>query len=342
MTEKEAMASCLEEEACAGFTFETAASTSRSAGTKHTVLFKASTEGQSAAPGWHAWHKKHVLDCSPAARLRRAAPVVLTVHVLRESPPVFVVDDFVSDKECEAMLKETLPKMGRSVVGGGGTSSWRQSYSVNMVPDFTNEDHLITGIARRKFAFAREVAGYDVVEGVGQEPVNAVYYKDNGDQYRPHCDGECAGGRYSLGSRVASSLTYCTIADQGGYTLFTRTGLKVVPQKRQMLFFGYFFNGTVAPGVAMDNGHTEHTGCPLRKGRKWIATMCMNRIRTRAPLELGALSHQTVSGFVRAARSNPILTQVVSRGRHSRQGLVVLVAIWQVGRLIGVGGARVK
>ena len=31
--------------------------------------------------------------------------------------------------------------------------------------------------------------GYDVVEGVGQEPINAVYYKDDGDQYRPHCDG---------------------------------------------------------------------------------------------------------------------------------------------------------
>ena len=42
------------------------------------------------------------------------------------------------------MVAETVPKMGRSVVGGGGTSTWRQSFSVNMVPDFDDEDHLIT------------------------------------------------------------------------------------------------------------------------------------------------------------------------------------------------------
>lgn len=143
-----------------------------------------------------------------------------------------------------------------------------------MVPDFEWEDHLITRLARRKFAFAREVAGYDVVEGEGQEPVNAVYYKDDGDQYRPHCDGECHGARYSLGSRVASSLAYCAVAERGGYTLFTRAGLKVVPKKRQMLFFGYFFKpGPTSAGTPMDNGWTEHTGCPLREGRKWIATM---------------------------------------------------------------------
>ena len=51
------------------------------------------------------------------------------------------------------------------------------------------------------------MAGHDAQEGAGQEPINAVYYKDDGDQYRPHCDGACRGGAYTLGSRVASSLT---------------------------------------------------------------------------------------------------------------------------------------
>ena len=125
-------------------------------------------------------------------------------------------------------------------------------------------------VARRKFAFAREAAGYThLQEGDGQEPVNAVYYKDYDDQYRPHCDGECNGGKWRLGMRVATSLTYCTVADKGGYTLFTKSALKVVPKPGQMLFFGYKMNGS----HAMDPGHTEHTGCPLREGKKWIATM---------------------------------------------------------------------
>ena len=33
---------------------------------------------------------------------------------------------------------------GPSVVGGGGTSQWRKSYSVNMQPDFDDESHIFT------------------------------------------------------------------------------------------------------------------------------------------------------------------------------------------------------
>ena len=274
MTETEAQEACWKDEECAGFTFSSdEKEASERATASHRILFKKSAEGQSSADGWHTWQKLRLLDCSEGARKRRNQTFALTVNVLRESPPVFVVDDFVTDDECEHMLSDTIPKMGRSVVGGGGTSSWRQSYSVNMVPDYSYEDHLITRIARRKFAFAREVAGYDVIEGEGQEPINAVYYYHDGDQYRPHCDGECRGGRYSLGSRVASSLAYCLTAEKGGYTLFTRVGLKVVPRRRQLLFFGYFYNDSIGVGHVMDNGHTEHTGCPTRVGRKWIATM---------------------------------------------------------------------
>ena len=244
MTEEAAKVACLADENCAGFTFSGSRDVT---GETYNILFKTSSAGQSAASGWHSWHKRTPLDCSPSARSRRTAPTRFTVHVLRESPPVYMVDNFVSDEDCDAMVDETVPKMGRSVVGGGGTSSWRQSCapaccasaaltnlqssstlrssqlahaaradSVNMVPDFDQEDTQVTRLARRKFAFAREVAGYEVEEGAGQEPINAVYYKDDGDQYRPHCDGECHGGKYYLGSRVASSLTYCTIAQQGG------------------------------------------------------------------------------------------------------------------------------
>jgi len=46
---------------------------------------------------------------------------------------VYLVDDFVDESECEYMLDYTMPRMGRSVVGGGGFSNWRRSYSVNMV-----------------------------------------------------------------------------------------------------------------------------------------------------------------------------------------------------------------
>ena len=131
----------------------------------------------------------------------------MTVHVLRESPPVYVVNDFATDKECEYMMNQTIPHMAPSVVyggqGGGSTSSHRQSFSVNMYPDYDDEANVITRMVRRKFAFAREVAEYEeLVEGEGQEPLNSVYYKNWDDQYRPHCDGQCYGGPYRRGERI--------------------------------------------------------------------------------------------------------------------------------------------
>ena len=61
-----------------------------------------------------------------------------------------------------------------------------------------------------------------------------------------------------------------TTASEGGGTLFTRSGIKVAPKPRQMLFFGYKLGNDT---LLMDDGHTEHSGCPLRAGSKWIATM---------------------------------------------------------------------
>ena len=55
-----------------------------------------------------------------------------------------------------------------------------------------------------------QVAQYDqLIENAGQEPLNSVYYKDEGDQYRPHCDGECYGGPYIKGARATHAPACC-------------------------------------------------------------------------------------------------------------------------------------
>ena len=90
---------------------KTASSASARTASSHNILFKTSAEGQSSAPGWHTWRKLKQLDCSPVARKRRSQPLTLTVNVLRESPPVYVVHDFLSESECAGMM------IGRNAVG---------------------------------------------------------------------------------------------------------------------------------------------------------------------------------------------------------------------------------
>ncbi len=49
----------------------------------------------------------------------------------------------------------------------------------------------------------------------------------------------------------------------------------MVPKQGRLLFFGYKLRQGASGGWSrtMDGGMTEHSGCPLRRGRKWIATM---------------------------------------------------------------------
>ena len=264
MTEAQAAKKCESYPGCAGFTFQ---AETRSVGARQTMHFKNYTGSIGAGTGWHTLKKR----ARPELCIDKKPPVPMEFRVeyLRDDPPVYLVHDFLSEADCKKMMDVTLPQMTRSVVSGGSTSYERRSYSQNMYPDFNDNTDPVTQLSKRLFAFAREVAGYEQLhENPGQEPVNAVFYKDYDDQYRAHCDGECHGGPYREGKRIATALTYCETPEQGGYTLFTRSGLKVVPRKGTMLFFGYKLLGP-----KMDNGRTEHSGCPLRKGRKWIATM---------------------------------------------------------------------
>ena len=90
----------------------------------------------------------------------------------------------------------------------------------------------------------------------------------------------------------------------GGATTFTATGLKVVPRENDLLLFSHrcnflphiqvherfhscaccccvcallrlFYAGAIRPSDS-DTGNTsplvEHSGCPVRKGGKWVAT----------------------------------------------------------------------
>ena len=82
--------------------------------------------------------------------------------------------------------------------GAGAPSLYRRSYLSSIYVDHEERANIITHFAERMFPFVRRVTGYEVYSP-GQEPINAVLYKNVGDENRPHCDGSCEGQRYVLG-----------------------------------------------------------------------------------------------------------------------------------------------
>lgn len=56
-------------------------------------------------------------------------------------------------------------------------------------------------------------------------------------------------------------------AEKGGATTFSKANIFVRPKKLAVTFFAY-----KGPKGRFDTGLTEHSGCPVREGEKWIAT----------------------------------------------------------------------
>ncbi len=57
------------------------------------------------------------------------------------------------------------------------------------------------------------------------------------------------------------------MATKGGGTAFPKANIFVKPKKHMAVFFSY-----VSPDGILDSGLTEHAGCPVLEGNKWIAT----------------------------------------------------------------------
>ncbi len=62
------------------------------------------------------------------------------------------------------------------------------------------------------------------------------------------------------------------MAEGGGYTTFTKSDITVRPRNYGVTFFSYWD----ASNNLMDpESLTEHSGCPITEGEKWITTFWM-------------------------------------------------------------------
>ena len=266
MTVSEAKIWCAQQPECRGFTFESPLE--QSPHLKAQMYFKNKGGATGAGAGWHSYVQKRAATC-----VADPQPQTFVVDVLKESPFTAIVRGFASVDECDHMRKLCEPQLQRSTVGGGAngttTDDGRTSRSANMFPDLDDDSALLTVFTRRLFATARQFTGLDL-QPDGQEPINAVVYAP-GQQYKPHCDGDCSDRPYVRGKRTATTLLYCTVADSGGGTSFTKGGIKVAPRARDLLFFDHR-QRTDPPGTGNMARDTEHSGCPVKAGTKWVAT----------------------------------------------------------------------
>jgi hypothetical protein len=202
------------------------------------------------------------------------------IMVDRDSSKVHVLDNFTNAEECAAILKESAKNgLHRATVakadGGSMLSENRKALQASVRVQHNDPSSLISQLSNRVFTYANKITKYGL-EPNGQEDLMSIQYSGKGyneespDRYMPHCDGDCSGAEYSEGGRVATMVIYCEVPEVGGQTNFAKSNIHVVPKQYSATFFSYKGSDNF-----MDDGFTEHSGCPVVIGKKKIVTQWM-------------------------------------------------------------------
>uniref|UniRef100_A0A7S0KAA4 Fe2OG dioxygenase domain-containing protein n=1 Tax=Leptocylindrus aporus TaxID=1398097 RepID=A0A7S0KAA4_9STRA len=202
----------------------------------------------------------------------------------RPRSKIYTVHNFITREECEAMREAAEPKLHRASVadskGGSQITESRKAMQAGIKVNWQKEKEgdPIATLSRRVFDFTNHATGFELDE-YGQEDLMSIQYfgknYENGeapDRYTPHCDGDCTGLEHKRGTRVATMVMYCDIPEEGGATQFRNSGLHIKPLSGMATFFSYMGSDGV-----MDDGFTEHSGCPVTKGDKRIVTQWMRK-----------------------------------------------------------------
>ncbi|MBE1160392.1 2OG-Fe(II) oxygenase [Dyella acidiphila] len=185
----------------------------------------------------------------------------IDVSLSVESPTLRVLHNLLSDEECDALIKETTPRLQRAKTVD---SSGKQQIDARRTSEgmfFTlGESALVKRIEQR----IATLLSMPVDHGEG---LQVLHYLP-GQQYEPHYDWfdpeqpGFAAITAKGGQRIASLVMYLNTPEAGGGTAFPELGLTVTAQRGSAVYFAY------------DTGdHASlHAGLPVQQGEKWIAT----------------------------------------------------------------------
>ncbi|KAH9513613.1 hypothetical protein Btru_033490 [Bulinus truncatus] len=184
-------------------------------------------------------------------------------ELLSIQPFVSVIYDFVSDRESEHFISMSLKKLHRGRVSNDdkqfvvstsrtGQIGWLDDEESDVVKDISLRIHHVTGLDTA-MTYSYQIA----------ESFQVVNYGIGG-HYSFHKDAADISVDNYL-DRLATFLFYLNDVDKGGSTVFKDVQLSVAPRKNMALFW-YNYNTS----NRLDE-YTNHAGCPVLHGQKWIA-----------------------------------------------------------------------
>jgi prolyl 4-hydroxylase len=174
---------------------------------------------------------------------------------------IFVVRDFLSAKECEAMVRLIdADRIPSQLLAPTEDPDFRTSESCNLDP--TNP------AVRQIEGKVIELMGIDPRQG---ETIQGQRYAV-GQQFKPHHDFFYEGEAYweqmvaTGGQRTWTAMAFLNAPEEGGHTFFPEANIKVKPRAGNLLVW----NNLDANGHP--NPASLHTGMPVLAGTKYVLT----------------------------------------------------------------------
>ena len=200
-------------------------------------------------------------------------------------PHVFMIDDFLDEDECDELINLAREKgLERSITHVGGVVTINEGRTSNQTWLVQADHGIVHEITERALRLVR-------MESIGlHEQLQVVHYQED-QHYGAHLDAWPQNPKQGIKNRFLTVLLYLNHVEEGGETAFPVAGddtsvelgasfqvhectdvpLKVHPKKgRAVLFYN------LKPPLHMlgrRDLHSRHTGCPVKKGEKWIANL---------------------------------------------------------------------
>lgn len=184
----------------------------------------------------------------------------ITAEVLNEEPLIMKFDQVLSDDECQALIDAASPRLQRSKLANKEVSQIRTSsgmfFNENESPFIVEIEQRISSLMHVPIAHA--------------EGLQLLHYEP-GEQFKAHYDFFGPNHPSSLNNRISTLIIYLNDVEEGGETTFPDLGIVVKPVKGSAVYFEYFYSNQAI------NERTLHSGEPVIRGEKWVATQWVRK-----------------------------------------------------------------
>jgi prolyl 4-hydroxylase len=184
----------------------------------------------------------------------------ITAEVLQEEPLIVKFNNVLSDEECQALINSASSRLERSKLAKKEVSQIRTSSGMFFEE---NESPLIAEIEKR-------IASLMHLPMEHAEGLQVLHYEP-GQEFKAHFDYFGPNHPSSSNNRISTLVIYLNDVEEGGATTFPNLGIVNTPSKGSAIYFEYFYNDQKT------NELTLHSGEPVIRGEKWVATQWMRK-----------------------------------------------------------------